>query len=582
MLNTLVGHWEERLHGAPPEHALPTERFPDDSGKHVGGTIRHRLEGAAYARFRNVCQTAGGSEFAGLHAVLAVLLARVSGQQETVVGSPIANREQHDTHGTVGFFVNMISVRGAVPASASFHEVLAAKAAEIDFGYAFQQVPFEKIVERRTARHRPGTTPIFQVVLAMQNTGTALPKFEGAEVEQLPEVHHHNRFDLEIFVHGEGAEDREFEWVFDAARFEPATVRRWAGWFAALLNEVTLGPERAIGTIPLPRPEIPATVPPAMAAPANGPVFMETVRAVAAADPGRVAVSDGVAVETYAGLLANGRRVGAALLARHGPGGVYALDLERSIDLVRAIVGVVVAGGTYVVLDPEDSAQRREAVLETSQPHEVLTVTQVRSLAATEAQAVADGEIPAERDLYHVFTSGSTGRPKGVRITYGNLAAYVGGVVPRLRLPEGGGWCWHSSPATDFGNTIIFGALATGGRLEIATRDDILDGPAMAAFLRTRAIDVLKITPSHWEALLETRPAADLAPTIDLDLRRRGGFPRGGAVTGRRSGGCRGVQPLWPFRDHSGHLRRRPGQSRQRPSIPDRVPVAGNPLHHRG
>ncbi|MFD3328003.1 D-alanine--poly(phosphoribitol) ligase subunit DltA [Streptomyces sp. NPDC058701] len=551
VLDSLVGQWERRLDGAPRRHALPADFTPDPAAQRRADVVRRGLDTEAYAAFRKVCLADDATEFAGLHALLGILLARISGQEETVVGSPIANREQRDIHGTIGFFVNMISVRGAVPAEATFREVLSVKKDEIEFGYTFQQAPFERVVERLVEGRDDHTTPVFQIVLVLQNNRVSRPVFGRAVTQELPEAHRHSRFDLEIFVHGDGdGETREIEWVFHDGLFDRATIERWADWFTALLAEVTEHPDRPVADLTAlaagaptsadhrPAPDAGTPRQRRAIARTGGPAAVDVLRrvaAVAAAEPDRIAVSDGRRQDTYAELLEEGRRIGAVLLARHGRDAVFALAMERSLELVRTVVGILSIGATYVVVDRDDAAPRRAAVLETSRPACLLVAEELPSLGA---QAAAYGidvldvrtlpdpdgprpktvEVPADRDLYHVFTSGSTGRPKGVRVTYGNLAAYLGGVVPRLGLRARDGHAWHSSPATDFGNTVLFGALATGGRLEIATRDDILDGTAMRAFLRDRAIDVLKITPGHLEALLQTHPIAELLPRTTLIL----------------------------------------------------------------
>lgn len=554
VLDSLVDQWERRLDGAPRRHALPADLIPDPAAQRRADVVRRGLDTEAYAAFRKVCLADGATEFAGLHALLGILLARVSGQEETVVGSPIANREQRDIHGTIGFFVNMISVRGAAPAEATFREVLSVKKDEIDFGYTYQQAPFERVVERLVEGRDEQTTPVFQIVLVLQNNRVSRPVFGRAVTEELPETHRNSRFDLEIFVHGDGdGETREIEWVYHDGLFERATIERWADWFTGLLAEAAEHPDRPVADLTALAADAPTTDAPtdvdgdagaavpaqrgALARTPGCPAAVDVLRrvaAVAAAEPDRVAVSDGLREDTYAQLLEEGRRIGAVLLARHGRDAVFALAMERSLELVRTVLGILSIGAAYVVVDRDDAAPRRAAVLESSRPACLLTADELPELAD---QAAAHGievldvrtlpdpegrpepfEAPADRDLYHVFTSGSTGRPKGVRVTYGNLAAYLAGVVPRLGLRARAGHAWHSSPATDFGNTVLFGALATGGRLEIATRDDILDGTALRAFLRDRAVDVLKITPSHLEALLQTHPIGELLPRTTLIL----------------------------------------------------------------
>jgi amino acid adenylation domain-containing protein len=534
VLDTLVARWCDRLDGAPLANSLPTDFTPGaaepekpGAAEHPDYLYRHQVDAASYTAFTEACVRLGANEFSGLHAVLAILVAILSGQEETIVGSPIANREQGDVQSIIGFFVNMISVRGTVLPDSTFRDVLAAKMGEIEFGYAFQQVPFERIVQQ-IADQRTESSPVFQIVLALQNYQETQPRLGDARVSRLPDVQQHNRFDLEVFVQGSGTQDRELTWVYNGRLFEPATVQRWAAWFTALLEAVTQDPGLQVAEL---RDRLAAeTATGSSATPARTLNVVQCIQTVAEADPNRIAVTEGGRDETYAALAENGRRIGAALAERYGPDAVFALQMDRSVELVQAIVGIMSIGAAYVVLDPDDSAARRAMVLEASEPACLLVagnrepaaddlgidVTDVRILEPT----VQPAEQPAAtgRDLYYVFTSGSTGRPKGVRVTYGNLAAYLGGVVSRLRLPYGARHCWHSSVATDFGNTVLFGALATGGRLDIATRDDILDGAAMRGFLREHATDILKITPTHLEALLETHPVTDLLPARMLIL----------------------------------------------------------------
>ncbi|MEU3024077.1 D-alanine--poly(phosphoribitol) ligase subunit DltA [Nocardiopsis alba] len=550
VLDSLVDRWQERFEDAPLTHNLPRDLEPGAAERNNGHVVRHRIGQDRYEAFRRLCVDNGTNEFTGLHAVLAVLLAGVSGQPETVVGSPIANREQQGIHETVGFFVNMICVRGEVDEESTFRDVLSDRKAEVDFGLTFQQAPFEKLVERLSDHRGAGTTPVFQVVLALQNNRVVQPRFGEAVARTLPETHHRNRFDLEVFVHDEGAGGREVEWVYNSELFEAATVERWADWFARLLEEVTERPDTPVSrlsalTCGAAGPQG-LQAPPDLAPRDEDPRDRATVdvlrriREVALREPDRIAVSDGARTETYAQLLARGTEIGAALSERHGPDAVYAFSMDRSIDLVRALVGVMSIGATYVALDSADPPGRRAAVIEASgasclliadddPPNDLVDLERidVRALgrrgaapgrSATKATGGEPGAVRGNRDLYYVFTSGSTGRPKGVRVTYANLATYLGGVLPRLRLPDGAGYCWHSSVATDFGNTVLFGALSTGGRLEIATRDDILDGAAMQAFIDDRGIDVLKITPSHLEALIEAHPVAGVMPRAILVL----------------------------------------------------------------
>lgn len=536
VLDTLVDHWRDRLDGAPLIHGLPVDGGAPDAHGQVAGIHTRRVDGDAYEAFTKRCVAAGAHEFAGLHAVLAILAAIVSGRPETVIGSPIANRELPGIQETVGFFVNMISVRGEVHDDNTFAGVLAAKKAEIEFGYAFQQVPFERVVAAVTDG-RNDTSPVFQIVLALQNFATGGPALTGTRIDPLPDVQERSRYDLEVFVHDDGDGGRELRWVYDVSLFDQATVERWAGWFTEILETVAADADTPVADLRTalarrtPQDAAVTDAPaPAPAASADEIDVLARIAATAAADPDRVAVSDGDRRTTYGELLRRASEIGGALTERYGPQAVFALDMDRSVELVETIVGVMAAGGAYVALDPYDSAARRTAVLTAAAPRCLLTAGEhgpldtAGDLDAVDVRTLTSdgpgprGPLSPDYDLYHVFTSGSTGRPKGVRVTYRNLAAYLGGVTGRLDLRPGSRYCWQSSVATDFGNTVLFGALATGGRLDVATRDDILDGAALSAFLRRNDTEVLKITPSHLAALLDTHPLTELLPKRTLVL----------------------------------------------------------------
>ncbi|MEU6097815.1 condensation domain-containing protein [Streptomyces sp. NPDC047079] len=531
VLDTLVDRWRDRLDGAPLVHGMPVDGGVQGTRGQAAGIHTQRITGDVYDSFTKRCIAAGANEFAGLHSVLAILVALVSGRQETVIGSPIANRELPDIQETVGFFVNMISVRGAVHQDDTFADVLATKMVEIEFGYAFQQVPFERVVAAVTDG-RNDTTPIFQIVLALQNFGAGGPALDGTRIEVLPDVQDRSRYDLEVFVKADGSRGRELLWVYDESVFDKATIERWARWFSQMVeiaSESVEVPVADLRTSLAERTPQEAGGTDALDLDENIDV-LERIAALADAEPDRVAVSDGTRQMTYGELMRRAGEIGGALAERFGPSGVFALDMERSIELVQTIVAIMSVGGTYVALDRNDSAARRAMILGAADPRCLLTdgehgpldkrgdvdAVDVRTLTADSRGP--RGPVSADDDLYYVFTSGSTGRPKGVRVTYRNLAAYLGGVVGRLRLQPKARYCWQSSVATDFGNTVLFGALATGGRLDIATRDDILDGAAMRTFLRRNETDVLKITPSHLAALLETHPITDLLPRKTLLL----------------------------------------------------------------
>ncbi|MFD1623314.1 non-ribosomal peptide synthetase [Azospirillum griseum] len=254
-----------------------------------------------------------------------------------------------------------------------------------------------------------------------------------------------------------------------------------------------------------------------MSAPAMPPMtVVDRLRDAAARQPDAPALRDGLRNWSYAALDAEVER-----LARHlrrdgvGPDQRVALLLPRGAELVIALHAVMRAGGAYVPVDPDWPEARRAGVIAAASPRRCLTPADVTTLLNEPAPDIALPPPTAGDAAYVLFTSGSTGTPKGVVVEHGQLAAYADGVTDALALPSGGRFALSSTVAADLGNTTLFGAPAVGGCLVVADAATMQDGAAFARFLRDAAVDVVKITPSHLTALLDT-PSPALPATLIL------------------------------------------------------------------
>ncbi|MHB9796209.1 non-ribosomal peptide synthase/polyketide synthase [Pseudomonas sp. MT3] len=518
--------WTEQLHSDTPVLELAADRPRPAVQSYRGGSLGFSLDAGLGARLKQLAREQDVTLFMLLLGAYAVLMQRYSGQSDLRVAVPIANRQQLETEGLIGFFVNTQVMPFALSDDQSFAALLANLKPLALGAQAHQDLPFEQLVEALQPERSLAYNPLVQVKFNFGFDVSRLPDAGALKLELFSEEQYGARFDLALDMaealdaSGQPGDELRGSFVYARDLFDEDSVAAIAGQFEALLRQLCAEPQRALGE--LPRPVASRRRGEARQWPQQD--VLGLFAAQVAAQPDAIAVQDDSIRYSYAELDQRSNRLANALNASGvEPGECVAICQERSAQWVLLLLGVLKAGATYVPLDPAQPAERLRQLLQDNGIGRVLvsdaalleTFGDAATLIPTggpeqDGTAAPARSIDPQQAAYVIFTSGSTGQPKGVRVSHGALANYVQAVLERLQLDQGRarglGMAMVSSVAADLGHTTLFGALCGGGRLHLADAQAVADAECFAAFMQD--VDVLKIVPSHLAGLLAATPNA--------------------------------------------------------------------------
>ncbi|MEV6598627.1 amino acid adenylation domain-containing protein [Actinoplanes sp. NPDC051346] len=510
-----LAYWKQQLAD------LPTLQLPTDRPRPAVQTFRgdrHEVQWSAelstavteLARRRNV------SLFMLLLAGFDVLMAQLSGQRDIVVGTPSANRPSTELEHLVGFFANTLALRVDLSGDPTFTELLQRVRETAHGAYAHQDVPFEMVVDAVAPVRDLSHTPLFQVRFALQNLARELPDpGPGLVLDEIEADQVTARFDLLVDLwETESGLAGHAEYSTDL--FDAATVARLMERFEALLGRLVAQPDAPVfGDDMLLPGELDslATLGLGAALPAGADelTFPRHFAEQAARRGDEIAVACGDNWLTYGELRNRSGRLARVLAARQvRPGVRVGLYLDRGIDLVTAILAVLEAGGAYVPFDPAYPPDRLAAMAAQAEPTLVITSAALAAsvpagsgepllieragLTREVAEPVAAGP---DDPAYVVFTSGSQGMPKGVVVDHRSLAAYLHALPAVLELPAEPVYLHTASFAFSSSVRQLAVPLALGGRVVIATREQLAAPDDLFAHAAVHEVQVLDLVPSY-------------------------------------------------------------------------------------
>ena len=526
VLGEQLGYWRELLAGAPVLE-LPADRPRPAVQRFAGADEPLELSAALSERLSGLCRREGVTPYMALLAGLMALLHRVSGQDDVVVGSTVAGRSHRDLEPLIGFFVNTLPLRSRLPGGASFRNLLRRVREGVLGVFAHQDVPFEKLVAELEPERDLSRSPLFQALFQYVELPEPL-EIPGLVLTPAAVVGETAKFDLVLNL-GATPSGVAGGWKYRTDLFDRSTLARLSEHLRVLLSAAVTHPDGLAAELPLlSREEERQLV--AAWNPAGGPAerfcLHERFAARAAGAPQHPALSCAGETLTYRELDRRANGI-ARWLVREGvrPGDLVGLFLERSLDLVAAILGVLKAGAGYLPLDPTYPAERLAFTLADCGVSLVLSQESlIASLPAGTPRAVRlDAEeglagaaseqgprVSASPDLpaYVIYTSGSTGRPKGVVVSHGNVASLLAATESWFGFGPEDVWTLFHSYAFDFSVWEIWGALLYGGRLVVVPYWVSRFPDEFYALLCTEAVTVLNQTPSAFRQLMWAEESA--------------------------------------------------------------------------
>jgi amino acid adenylation domain-containing protein len=536
VLQEQLRYWKQQLADAPPLIELPLDRpRPAALGDH--GTLYHfGLSQKTSESLTHLSQKAGVTINMTVLAAFVVLLRRLSGQEELVVGTPVAGRNRKEVEGLIGFFVNTLALRFDTSGDPSFLELIGRVRKVCLGGYERQDLPFEKLVEELAPERTLSHSPIFQVFFNMLNFEEGKVRLGDVEVDFLSPPVTKSKFDWTLYVK-ESHKRIIFSLLYNTDLFERSSIAGMMDQFLVLLSEIAAEPHKKISEFSLltekterllPNPRQPIH-----------PDWKGSVQKLFAEQAHRIpnhpALKDKEESWTYQELAAHSNQLAHYLRAsgiRHQD--VVAIYAHRSASLVWAVMGVLKAGAAFLILDPAYPDSRLIQYLSVARPRGWLQLEAAGTLSAPLEEMVASlscccrlqlpsrtnaatrqllSDYPADEphlesgpeDVACVtFTSGSTGKPKGVLGTHRSLSHYGQWIQQNFQIDDSDRFTMLSGLAHDPLQRDIFTPLQLGATLCIPDPDEIGTPGWVAQWMRHEQISVTNLTPAMCQLMTQT------------------------------------------------------------------------------
>ena len=514
--------WHKHLSGELPVLELPTD-FPRPLVQSFkGSNVFLNLPPGLVQDLTTVGAREGCTFFMTVLAAFQVLLQRYSGAEEIIIGTPVARRTSESLAPLIGNFLNMAALRCELSGNPDFSEVLRRSQDTALNAFSNADLPFEALMKVFKLERNPGRNPVFQVML--QTTPASPPHLGDLEVSNFHFDMKVAQFDLGLHLSEEsGGYVVRFEYCSDLFRAE--TIERFSSSFARLLHAVVADPRQKISKIPIlseaERNQLLKTWNDTSREYPKEQCVHSLFEIAAKRTPNRVAVECGGQSLTFAELNAKANRL-AHHLRQSGvqPQSCVGIFLERSLDLIVGLLGVLKAGASYLPMDPSFPAERLAWMMEDAGisllvTHALLvkdvsragmkTVCLDADWEAIEQQSSTDPcvPLPSSSLAYIIYTSGSTGKPKGVMIEHRSVVNFLLSMQEKPGFDENDVLVAVTTISFDIAALEVFLPLISGGKLVVAHRNEVIDGSALLERISSSGATVLQATPATWKIMSE-------------------------------------------------------------------------------
>jgi amino acid adenylation domain-containing protein len=525
-----LAYWRERLAGVPERLELPADRPRPPVPSFRGAALPLRVPAAVLEPLLALGHDEGATPYMVMMAAWTLLLSRYAGSDDLVVGSPVSGRTHREVEGLIGVFLNTLVVRTSLSGDPTFRQLVRRVRDGVLQDLSHQEMPFERLVAELRPERSLSHATLFQVLFQLDAAGGTAVGRGGLAGEPEGPSEADAPLDLSLVVEVDGGAMRgALEYSTDL--FDHATARRMVDHLLRVMAEAGADPDRPVSRLRLVGDEERARLAAWNATSAPYPserCIHQLFQAQAAKTPAAVALAWGDATLTFRELDERANRLARALARRGaGPEVRVGICVERSPDLVAAVLAVMKAGGAWVPVDPAHPPERVAYVLQDSGAALVLTHARLRGrvpaslpvqvLALDEARAEIEEEsaepvesgVTAENLAYVIYTSGSTGRPKGVAMHHRGVVNYIHWGIPAYGADRGNGAPVFTSMAVDLTITNLL-PLFAGRPVRLLPDESPVE--ALAQVIRGRpGFGLIKITPVHLGLLNEMLSPGELA-----------------------------------------------------------------------
>jgi amino acid adenylation domain-containing protein len=525
VLERQLAYWKARLKNIAALQ-LPIDRRRPAVQTFSGARQVLELSGTLRDRLVSLSRAEGATFFMTMLSAFVVLLRRYTGQDDIVVGSPIANRNRSEIEGLIGCFVNSLVMRVDVSGDPNFRTLLGRVRGVALGAYEHQDLPFEKLVEELGPERDMSRNPLFQVTFGVINVPMEVSNLGDLRLEWLRLNLQEARFDLEVYLF-EGSADRNLQVIYNTDLFDAATIDRMLDHYERILESVVANPGQPISNLDLLGPDERRRIvvewnDTATDYPRESCIH-ELFEAQARRAPDAVAVVYGEDALTYRCLNERANRLAHYLRARGvGPGVMVGICIERSLEMVVGLLAVLKAGGAYVPLDPEYPKARLAFMLEDAEPPVLLTQRRLLgNLPVHGAQVTCLDEfdwsgadmslqdpnavVDSDNLAYVIYTSGSTGEPKGALNTHRALVNHMVWMQTTFGFTADDKVLQKTPFSFDASVWEFYAPLLIGGQLVMARPGGHQDSGYLVETINDHGITILQAVPSLLQLLLADR-----------------------------------------------------------------------------